>query len=177
MGYTTDFNGEFSLNKPLLKEHADYLNSFASTRRMKRDENIVNGSAFRIALADPVRVAAGLPGGNEGAYFVGGTGHFGQDEDASVLSHNSPPNGQPGLWCQWVPYHDGTAILWDGGEKFYNYVEWIEYLIEHFLAPWGYELNGEVYWFGEDRDDNGVICIEKNVVKTKAGKIMYDEVA
>jgi hypothetical protein len=171
MGYTTDFNGEFSLNKPLLKEHADYLNSFASTRRMKRDEAIASG------LADPVRVAAGLPVGTEGAYFVGGTGSFGQGDDASVLSHNTPPDGQPGLWCQWVPNHDGTAIVWDDGEKFYNYVDWIEYLIENFIAPWGYELNGDVYWFGEDHGDTGVICIEKNVVAVKAGKIVYGEVA
>ena len=44
---------------------------------------------------------------------------------------------QPGLWCQWVPNASGTAIVWDEGEKFYYYIEWIKYLIEHFLRAVG----------------------------------------
>jgi hypothetical protein len=37
MGYTTDFSGEFKLDKPLTDEQAIYVNKFADTRRMKRD--------------------------------------------------------------------------------------------------------------------------------------------
>jgi hypothetical protein len=123
------------------------------------------------------RIAAGLPIGKQGAYFVGGLGFAGQDDDASIIECNTPPDGQPGLWCQWVPSNDGTAIVWDGSEKFYGYVEWIEYLIEHFLKPWGYVLNGEVEWFGEDANDRGMICIADNVVKVKVAKITYEEVS
>ena len=54
--------------------------------------------------------------------------------------------------------------MWDGSEKFNKYVEWLEYLIEHFLGPWGYRLNGKVTWAGEDESDVGTIVIVDNVV-------------
>jgi hypothetical protein len=37
MGYHTEFDGEFNLDKPLTVAHANYLEKFAHTRRMKRD--------------------------------------------------------------------------------------------------------------------------------------------
>jgi hypothetical protein len=143
----------------LKPEHAAYLTAFNESRRMKRDAKIVEG------FPDPVRLAAGLPVGKEGGYFVGGGGFMGQDRDASVLDGNKPPRGQPGLWCKWVPDKYGRAIVWDRWEKFYYYVEWLEYLIKHCLGPWGYVLNGEVRWRGEDRDDRGVIVITANAVE------------
>lgn len=82
--------------------------------------------------------------------------------------------GFPGFWCQWVPNSEGTAIEWDGGEKFYNYVEWIEYLIQHFFEPWGVKLNGEVEWSGEESDDLGLISVKDNVVTVKQGKVVYE---
>jgi hypothetical protein len=33
MGYTTDFEGEFMLDRPLNAEHQDYLQMFSETRR------------------------------------------------------------------------------------------------------------------------------------------------
>ena len=168
MGYTTDFNGEFGLNKPLSPEHKAFLNKFNETRRMQRKQTVAS------KMEDPIRIAAGLPIGKEGAYFVGAKGFCGQDTDDSVVNSNTPPSGQPSLWCQWVPNENGTAIEWDGGEKFYEYVDWIEYLISNFLAPWGYVLYGEVEWFGEDRDDRGMIIIEDNVVSTKTAVISYE---
>jgi hypothetical protein len=59
--------------------------------------------------------------------------------------------------------------VWDGNEKFYHYAEWLEYLIGHFLAPWGYTLNGTVKWVGEDPADSGVIEVENNRVTTREG--------
>lgn len=176
MGYTTDFYGEFNLNKPLTEAHKNYLEKFAEMRRMKRKETL---TAKR---PDPLREAVGLPVGKEGAYFVGEGGDFGQgagvggDDIPDLVDYNYPPAGQPGLWCQWVPNSGGTAIIWDGGEKFYDYVEWIEYLIENFLKPWGYVLNGEVEWAGEDHNDRGRIDIKNNVVKVKVAKITFEEV-
>lgn len=86
----------------------------------------------------------------------------GQRYDTSIVDYNSPPNGQPGLWCQWVPSEDGSAIVWDQGEKFYDYDKWITYLIENFLKPWGYVLNGSVDWEGEDSDDTGTLLVTNN---------------
>lgn len=117
MGYTTNFTGEFTLDKPLTAEHLDKLINFSEDRH----------------------------GGSVPSYY-----------------------------CQWMPNSDGTAIEWNGGEKFYNYVEWIQYLIEHFLAPWGYVLNGTVEWDGEDRGDLGKIEITNNTVKVLTGKVTYE---
>lgn len=167
MGYSTDFTNSFGLNKPLSTAHLNYLTKFAETRRMKRNASIA------AKFPDPIREAAGLPIGDKGAYYVGSTGEFGQDEDNSIINYNTEPMGQPGLWCQWIPSPDGDGIEWDGGEKFYNYVEWLEYIIKHFLAPWGYVLNGKVTWQGEESDDFGKIIVKKNVVTIKNGEKVY----
>lgn len=162
MGYTTDFEGAFKLDRALAPEHAKYLTAFAQTRRMRRVPAVAS------TLPDPIRMAAGLPVGIEGGYYVGGYGkNYGQARDASVVDHNKPPADQPALWCQWTPNEDGTAIIWDGGEKFCNYVEWISYLIENFLEPWGYKLNGEVKWSGEERGDLGAITVKDNQVTVR----------
>ena len=58
--------------------------------------------------------------------------------------------------------------MWDGNEKFYSYIEWLEYLIDKVLAPRGYVVNGEVTWGGEDRRDTGKITVVNN--KVKAGE-------
>ena len=81
--------------------------------------------------------------------------------------------GQPGLWCQWVPSDDGTTLAWDEGEKFYNYIEWLQYLIGHFIKPWGRILSGEVYWQGEESDDFGKIVVRDNEVLVCEGKRTY----
>ena len=168
MGYSTHFAGEFLVTPTLEPAHIEYLKKFNETRRMKRDEKIAE------TLPDPVREAVGLPVGEQGAYFVGGVGFMGQESDASTKDYNCSPTEQPGLWCQWVPTDDGDSIVWDEGEKFYEYVEWIEYLIEHFLGPWGYKLNGSVEWEGDERGDLGLIVIKDNEVDVKYGRIVYD---
>ena len=145
MGYTTDFKGGFEINKPLREELKNYLTKFSETRRMKRK------------LDDKFGV--------EGEFYVDGGGYAGQDRESNIIDYNLPPKTQPGLWCQWIPNEDGTEIVWDGGEKFYKYVEWLEYIIKNFLEPEGYVLNGEVYFQGEDYNDNGVIVVTDNKVK------------
>lgn len=160
MGYSTDFTGEFNLDKPLTEAHAAYLRKFSETRRMARHADAT------MVRADPLRKAVGLPVGDEGGYFVGENGFAGQDDGPDVVKHNDPPVGQPDLWCKWEPNEDGTAIIWSEAEKFYRYIEWIEYLIAHFLKPWGYTLNGNVEWQGEEMTDRGVIFVRNNIVKT-----------
>lgn len=168
MGYTTEFDGQFYLDKPLKPEHKAYINLFSSTRRMKRD------AAKTQLLPDPVREAAGLPVGDEGGFFVGGDGLMGQAEDESVLDSNAPPSGQPGLWCQWVATEDGKHIEWNQVEKFYHYTEWLEYIVANFLKPWGYVLNGMVKWSGESRHDFGLLHVVDNVVTSRKGSISYE---
>jgi hypothetical protein len=163
MGYTTDFDGAFELDKPLTPEHYDYLLAFGNIRHMGRDVTKLGN------MPDPKRIAAGLPLGEEGEFYVGSEtiGFKGQGKDATIIDYNDEPKTQPSLWCQWIPTEDGTGIEWDGGEKFYNYVEWLEYLINNFLKPWGYALNGTVRWRGESFDDVGVIEVVNNEVSAR----------
>lgn len=152
MGYQTSFEGKFAISPPLKTEHRQYLTAFAETRRMRRDVELA------LVKPDPLREAVGLPIGEEAGFFVGGTGFYGQDFDKSVVNYNTPPTGQPGLWCQWRASDDGAWLCADGG-KFYNYVEWLKYLIERFLTPWGYEVSGIVKWRGEHQKDLGTISV------------------
>lgn len=73
MGYTTAFDGYFTVSPAMRPEHVAYLNKFSETRRMKRDVTVL------AAMPDPIREAVGLPLGDEGEYFVGGQGEMGQD--------------------------------------------------------------------------------------------------
>jgi hypothetical protein len=167
MGYSTDFEGRFTVTPPLSEAQRAYLTAFSETRRMARDDRKTE------ARPDPLREAVGLPVGLGGGYFVGETVPSWPDRSDDVTNYNDPPSGQPGLWCQWVPNRDGTAILWNEGEKFYNYIGWLEYLIEHFIKPWGRRLDGEVSWEGEERGDLGIIVVDGNKVTIKYGRILY----
>ena len=158
MGYSTEFVGRFNLDRPLLPEHAAYLTQFNETRRMKRKSDHPN------LKNDPVRLAAGLPVGAEGEFYVGATGFMGQDQCKSIADFKRSPSTQPSLWCQWVPTEDGTGIEWDGGEKFYEYTKWLTYIVDNFLRPWGYVLNGRVSFQGEQDDDRGEVVVVDNVV-------------
>lgn len=144
MGYTTDFRGQFDISTRLDTDTQTLLTKLNETRRMARK--------------------LGPEYGIEGEFYVDGKGSFGQDREDSVIEYNRPPSTQPSLWCQWRPTKDGLHIEWDGGEKFYSYVEWIEYIINKILAPRGYFLTGIVEWRGEDWDDVGAIHIKNNVV-------------
>jgi len=145
MGYTTEFEGSFRLNRKLKAEHFNYLKEFSATRRVKRDAKITE------KFEDPIRKKVGLPVGIEGEFFVGKT----VGKDNGIISNGQPPKTQPGLYCQWVPTSDGKGIEWDGGEKFYEYEKWLVYIINNFLIKWGYTLNGKVSLTGEDETKSG----------------------
>ena len=160
MGYHTEFEGQFFLDKPLEENHNKYLTKFSGTRRVKRNSSVVD------TFKDPLRTAVNLPTGRDGCYYVGATGFAGQDRDSSVIDYNTPPADQPGLWCQWIPNEDGSSIEWDGGEKFYDYIPWLQYIITNFLSPWGYTINGKVSWRGENASDKGTIVVKDNKITT-----------
>jgi hypothetical protein len=109
---------------------------------------------------------------------VQGSGCYGQGHDADIIDHNDSGD-QPGLWCKWTPTEDGAAIEWDGAEKFYDSVEWMQYLIDHFLKPdalaktqttdgklfftfQDHVLNGAIEAQGEDEDDHWYLVVINN---------------
>lgn len=191
MGYTTDFNGSFAIDPPLTEPQRAYLAQFSETRRVTRDPDLV------AELSDPLREAVGLPVGRFGEFFVGAGGFRGQEIDHTVTDHNLAPGqrpsrfidgrivptgvgygddrAQPGLWCQWIPTEDGTELVWDQGEKFYHYVDWLKYLQKHILSVWGCKLTGRVDWFGEDRDDFGVILAENGAIRAFGGRLSHPD--
>ena len=197
MGYTTDFSGQFKTNRPLTETEMNYINKFGDTRRMKRDV-VKLMEKFKGEFGHPTR--PDNPYGNDGEFFVGGSGWAGQDHDDTIIDYNTSPDqltynemtelsdrwvenknrikqgsSQPGLWCQWIFTND-TTLEWDGSEKFYNYVEWLKYLINNFFEEWGIKLNGEVSWVGEDSSDKGKILVEDNKVKIFEVEETYKEI-
>ena len=71
----------------------------------------------------------------------------------------------PGGYNQWEVSADGSTLAWDGGEKFYDYVEWARY-VSGWLKSRGSTLVGSVRWKGEDFDDIGVITATDGAVTT-----------
>lgn len=161
MGYTTQFAGAFDISPRLLDSYALYLLEFSKTRHVKRDIAILRclWHTNTCSLPDPGCEAVDLSLGTEGEYFIAAAD---PQAEASILDDNRPPATQPSLWCQWIPTPDGGGIQWDGREKFYRYVEWLQYLIDHFLDRWSYQLNGTVTWQGETGADRGAIVVVNN---------------
>jgi hypothetical protein len=153
MGYSTEFDGYLSIEPPLTKEQTAYLNAFSDSRRMQRDAEKAS------KLNDPLREAVGLSIGEEGEYFVGAQGYKGQKGDESVISYNSPPRSQPGLWCKWEITEDGTKLQWNQAEKFYYYVQWLQYLESNFIKKWNRKFSGVITYQGEDDEDFGMITV------------------
>jgi hypothetical protein len=159
MGYDITFEGGSQISPSLTREQREYLRSFTRTRRVRRDPSKA------AELPDPQRLKLGLPVGDEGAFFVG-SGYDRKEDDPSVIDANSPPAGQPGLWCQWVPNDGGDVLEWDGREKFVAYFDWLRYLIEAFFQPWGCVLDGRVSWKGDNYWDLGELIVERNKIRT-----------
>ena len=113
MGYTTDFIGHVDIEPPLKEAEQAYLTAFASSRRWRRPDG-------------PYAVPA-----NPAAEAMA-EGRQSTDEHWRV---NEAPDGQPSLWCHWVPCWGGCCLAYNGYEKFYAPTRWMSYLIEHFLAP------------------------------------------
>src|SRR5882757_9799059 len=70
-----------------------------------------------------------------------------------------------------LPYHSGllevsedrTLIVPEDDESRHGLRMWLVLLIEYFLEPRGYVLNGEIWWTAEDdREDRGCIYVKDN---------------
>jgi hypothetical protein len=80
----------------------------------------------------------------------------------------------PDSYCCWeFGPTDATdsihELRWDGGEKFYDYHEWLKIIVELFVKPWGCTLNGIVQWQGDDVGDVGVLKVTDNAVWMESG--------
>jgi hypothetical protein len=69
---------------------------------------------------------------------------------------------------QWVPSESLDAIVWDGNEKFYDYVTWMEWICAWLLQR-GIAANGSLVWSGESAADVGTITVDNNAVTATEG--------
>lgn len=79
---------------------------------------------------------------------------------------NLIPEPHPNSYMQWVPTETLDGIVWDENEKFYNYVEWLRWLVV-WLANRGIEAVGTLRWAGEDPTDTGQIDVHEGNVSTR----------
>ena len=170
MGYTTEFIGKFTFNREPSQELKDYINCFAKTRHVKRDVE-----AIRKIFPDwEKRTWKGKLGG-EAEFFLQPYNEVNYQSDDrldmtgfyqrnGIVDDNYPPESQPSLWCHWIINKHGE-LVWSGVEKFYEYVEWLEYLISYFFEPEGLVLSGKCFYSGERMSDWGYICVENNRVE------------
>lgn len=68
-----------------------------------------------------------------------------------------PPTA-PDSYNQREPTEDYKWIERNWGEKFYNYVEWLNRIKDNLLKTWGIEISWEVLYQGESMEDNGIIA-------------------
>jgi hypothetical protein len=177
MGYTTDFEGSLKLTPSLNEKQTEYINRISSTRRMKRNpEKLME--LYKGKHGNPFvknSQMSELIYGKQGEFFAMDDGQAGQLHDNSIEDYNGPPSTQPGLWCQWQIFDNGASLEWDGEEKFYNYIEWLKYIIKTFFIPWGIVADGEIRWFGEDKDDMGKIKVKNNEVFIFNGEVTFSD--
>lgn len=94
-------------------------------------------------------------------------------EAKQLLEFNEEPNSIPGdhpsSYMQWVPSETLDAIVWDQEEKFYNYTEWLVWLMG-WMQSIGVVANGTLAWSGEEVGDVGQIIVAENAVTALPGK-------
>lgn len=73
----------------------------------------------------------------------------------------------PDAYNQWVPTKDGLGLEWNGGEKFYEYEEWLQWLIDNYFKPRKITLMGRYNYQGEEIGDVGYLeVLEDQHVRT-----------
>ncbi len=81
------------------------------------------------------------------------------------------PDRLPDSYLQWQPTEDGQGLEWNGGEKFYEYVHWLRWLIKHYFMPRDIVLNGDIQWQGEETGDIGILRVIDNKVTSHKLKV------
>ena len=156
MGYTTEFKGKFKLkfkDETKRKKVTELVNGLANTRRMQRDMRKLENFTEKEIKDFGDEGEFYFPTENSKYYNFAGQNR----KDPSILNYNKPPKNQPGLWLQWVI--TGNILEWNGGEKFYYYTEWLNYLIKKIFEPNNVEISGTITYQGEEYEDVGKIEI------------------
>ncbi|GAQ90811.1 hypothetical protein KFL_006880030 [Klebsormidium nitens] len=145
MGYDTRFTGRFALSRPLTAEESAIL---AAVHDHCHEDDLELPYAFLQKRTVTIEREV------IGPLYVGESLHY--------LTEKFPS-----FYCQWTLSGNKRSLVWDKGEKFYNYVGWLEYLLSNFFAVRGVQLSGTVKWKGANRGDRGSITVEGNRIIVK----------
>lgn len=159
MSYKVTFEkGGFSFNSLPEKDLKNFINNFSKSKHVLRNpKNILKKKSWRnYSFFGDI--------GEDGEYYSNPRENdfYDGDKEHSILDFNAPPVTQPSCWCNWVIKNN--QLTWNGNSDFDNFAEWLDYLIDNFFKPRGYELNGKLNYQGEDSDDYGYVSIDKNIV-------------
>jgi hypothetical protein len=72
----------------------------------------------------------------------------------NLNSYNSKDNNMPKSVCKWIVHDDKKHIIWNWEEKFYYYIEWLDYIIQNILKNNNYVLSGELIAEWEDIEND-----------------------
>ena len=161
MSNMTNLYGHFVLDRPLTAEQIAYLEHFLQMKRYIWDEAFIQG------FPDPLREAVSLPVGLQGMYFTGCNDQtFDALQPGIIRDYFDPfkvpyepeevqqevkaryplvlalPRGH----APWGPTADDMGMSGDRVDNWREPVAWLQFLLDHFLLPWGYELKGEVVY-------------------------------
>ncbi len=153
--------GSFQLSRPLRQAEMNYLNAFSQMPRQRLDVSKLQ-EVFQGEQGNPFSKRKGKDVyGTEGEYFVGSLSDA--ENLGAVLDPDTPPATQPSRMCHWIV--ERTRLLWDGEEEFEKPIEWLRYIIKHFLDPWCIAVDGAAQWQGSDALHNrGTISVWCNKI-------------
>lgn len=184
MGYTTDFYGTFSISGNITYKLVKYIDAFSAMRHCAIDPDF-----FKSHFPDWKEYGFNGNIGKHGEYIAIPSENIYdlQAKYPDYVETNRYNIGIPfGYWCHWnfldnsenPLFDDGIELVdvdeligkkqlrfgWDGSEKFYDYEDWLRFMIFHFFIPSGVFLNGATLAVGEGDGDAKYIIIKNNEV-------------
>lgn len=91
------------------------------------------------------------------------------------LEGNSGSPNAPDSYCDWQLTKDCMGLEWSGAEKFYHYVEWLQWLYDNILKKDGIQITGALKYEGESSDDMGSIIFENGKFIQRKECVVGDE--
>lgn len=76
--------------------------------------------------------------------------------------------GSPSGYLQWRISSDGCGVEWDQEEKFYDYINWLSWIVMMWFSPRGIALSGTVWYRGESADNIGRITVSHHGITTES---------
>lgn len=163
--------GELKLSPALTNRESNFLKDFAKTRHFHRswrveDDNGKNwvdpNNDFRPTFSDPkykeIYLRSNINNNKEQKQYE-------LNKWRCIDYHKANP-GMPSLYCHWIPLDDNKTLKWDN-EDFSKGLDWLKFIIENYINPWRYQLNGELYVTNADSEfpfESGKIIVTDNII-------------